>query len=1684
MNTATATRAVATLTGAETPRPGTATRRSGPAAAGEGHPDRQLATVPRPAAGETHVDLEPGTMAGGLQAVRAQWGPDGGTVQLAGRAPFTELAGTAAFRADGSLSGEVHLRANLALAGQVLGKMSWQVHGWHPGRPLALPATALRGSTLAVDLRPLPAGSALTPVPGINAEQGTGAATVHLPANTIPPGEPLNARLAEIYRGLGIDTGALRVHPDVPAAGVPAFVSNHHLFLAPGVYGVDSPGMLAVLDQAIHAALAGLAGPVAARPAPASTEPSSGEEPPAADTGIIHATPAGPVTAGDADQPGSAAPQTTAAETTAAPAGPGTTPAAGEGSTGEAGAQAAEGQAPVPVELLMPPAPSTLGPQAAERGRAVSGGARRASRAARTLPDADADVADSRGAVTEPPAETAARAQEELAAELGARPAPSPEIEALCLRIETAIRENRPEDEDELLETDPTQEARDAGATITGSVRAQSAEVGHSFDALATPPPGHPALTPTPVQAPRTGVRDPGIDAARAAPDPIPPENTSLEADVAATDQRIAASGIDTRVTRAIPDGPFGETRAARAELGEAASATPAAIQDTQQQAIDTAQTDMAALQTRALDVLRASRSGTIHRVGGAQGGMVTHEEATRETVAARAQVIYTAAAGDVAEILRDLNSTAMGLWEAGLEKLSGEFHDAVDHTQREVDERHSGIGGALLSVGDYLTGLPDWVTAAYNRAETDFTDGVCTLLRTISTTVNGVVAAAQARINRARTAIDDAFATMEGKFPDWAAEQRAHFSGMLDGLAEQATDAQTSFVTDVSARAIQAVNEVHAEVQALREAAGGLIGRVATAIAEFVEDPARAIINGLLRLVGIPPAAFWALVAKIEQVISDIADDPENFINNLVAGLKQGFTQFFNAFGRHVLEGFWTWLFSGLQTPIPMPRDLSAGALFGFALELMGITWPRVREILVRHVGPTAVEVIEATWELVTTLIERGPEGIVELIKDQLTPESLIDTILDAAVDYLVETLIQQAIIRVAGLLNPVGAIAQAIDMIYQVCAWVFRNAARIFSFVETVVNGLADVVAGNIGALAAAVERSLAQLIPPVIDFLAGMCHLGGLPDEVAQVIVRLQAVVYRAMDRVVGFLAERGRALLARLGVDTTSPAEEETGHDDELGTTVRFRADGESHRLWYQTRGTTGELMVASTPEPLERRIAAWRAKIPNLPEAEQGAATAAVNELAALADDADELGDQLTQAFLAAERDSADELEPPDDAGLEARERALVDKLRTVIGLFGEEHTEEDYLADIAANLPAKGRSYARTIAGQWMPTITRPQLAPPGNEPIWGPADIQDHGALALLAQDATRRELLPWFLVGRQRNPRSAASGTFRSYVFENLNPEPDHPVRAWFLARMGQDTAAHMRATGAAKVSAEDNAELHEKVIAVTFVADGSRWGLFKDLPGDQINALVRTAIRRAGDVVPFLRAMVSPQVYLGVTWELFQSTWEHSPATKNYVKGLFRDIAPGHHEWIPTGYIPQVIKNAIDIKSTPTIVEGFRWVVAQSSLRSPTPWVLHHPTVVDVEEQGQTTQRVALTGHTGAFRIEREGELVSAGTIGTQDFHEWLRQAFSGHNAHGAAAYVWYLASVLPERVWDGSTGNLPQELLQDPVGMLYRTEPGVDESLTIAALAAIQRRNWLAIGSNFADTITAIEQENGT
>ena len=88
-------------------------------------------------------------------------------------------------------------------------------------------------------------------------------------------------------------------------------------------------------------------------------------------------------------------------------------------------------------------------------------------------------------------------------------------------------------------------------------------------------------------------------------------------------------------------------------------------------------------------------------------------------------------------------------------------------------------------------------------------------------------------------------------------------------------------------------------------------------------------------------------------------------------------------------------------------------------------------------------------------------------MIKEKLDPQSIVDQVVQLAVDFMISAVIKAVTPRIIALFNPAGAIIQALEAIYRVLKWIFQNAAKIFTLIETVVNGIADIIAGSIGGL-----------------------------------------------------------------------------------------------------------------------------------------------------------------------------------------------------------------------------------------------------------------------------------------------------------------------------------------------------------------------------------------------------------------------------------------------------------------------------------------------------------------------------------------------------------------------------------------------------------------------------------------
>jgi hypothetical protein len=1123
-----------------------------------------------------------------------------------------------------------------------------------PAPPAPAPATS------AVALVPVRGTDEVVAVEVVEPEaEAGGDAGDEIAASVAQPASP-GEMLAESVRGvlewlLSADLSGIRVHKDpadresARAVHARAFTVGNDIWLGPG----ESENDLRLLAHEVVHVLQGdpqLRRAPAAGAAPAPPKKKKEKKP------------------APGQAPGGAAP----GAATPGAATPGAAPSAAA-SGGGAAAEAA------PVQLQMPEPPSDVSPETRARIDNVQEQAGDAADANADMPPAEEVTSGTRAAVAEPAAEAAGRAQGDVVEGLDQKVAPSPEIEALCTRIYEVIRAKRPPDEDKLVEAKPEDMANQAGGQLDSNVSGDTQRVQGGYDEMGQTPAGDAAPAEQSLETPPATAETPRVNATAATPDAVPAENVSLDADVASSAAQMDEAGMSTEPAELVQSGPIAEARAAQGELATKAAEDPAKIIAQQQEARGKASADMAALQAKALAALRGARGETAGGVGQQQGQMVQQEAVTRENVGTQAQAIFTKAQADVRALLQPLPGTAMERWNTEKTILARQFKDSLARVKKWIDERHSGIGGAILAGGDYLFGLPQWVTDEYDRAEKEFGDGVCRVIREISIEVNRVILACEGIIEQANKDIKAKYDALGPELAEWAAQEQARFAEQLDGLRNEAHKARDDFNKDLVQRAGEAVQEVRTEIHALRQAAGGLLGKVMDAIGRFVEDPAKFIIEGLLELVGIPPASFWALVNRISQVINDIADNPLGFANNLAAGIAQGFRQFFDNIGSHLVGGFFDWLFSGLgSVGVQLPPDFSLKSIITFALQLMGITWDRIRRILAKHIGEKNVALLEKAYELISMLMEKGPEGIFEMIQDKLDPRQIIDQIIQAGIQFLVEALIKTVSVRIIAMMNPAGAIIQALEAIYRILKWIFENAARIFALVETVVNGMAQIIAGNISGMATAVEGALARLIAPVIDFLADYMGLGDLPQKIADVIKGFQGWIEGILDTVIGFVARKAKDLLAALGIGGGS---KEPGTDpDQVGESISFSDGHEGHRLWIKVDGSSATPMVASDdPKPVEGRLREWESRMGTLPsekaaggKSKQEQASTLIAQARRLNSETDQTADAIVRAHAPGAAGAAPAAAGGAESAVVARERQLADVLRQLFALYGDD----------------------------------------------------------------------------------------------------------------------------------------------------------------------------------------------------------------------------------------------------------------------------------------------------------------------------------------------------------------------------------------------------------------------------
>jgi len=983
----------------------------------------------------------------------------------------------------------------------------------------------------------------------------------HEPAPDRRPGErrlPL-ATLDRMEHAFGQRFDDVELHADsaeVPR-GVQAFTRGRHIHLEPGAFEPDTehgehviahelahvaqqsqpsaparPATRAALEADAHqAALAALAGRAASvslfAPASAALGFSNGEPQPRPTS--APGAPSRPAQSARGSAP-APAPRTPGGAS-GSPGGTGGRPTPTARPTATSSKATAPAAAPAPTRaprgdgLLVPEAPRALTPDAAGRLQSTRAGNQGVAAATTTLPTAQQQTTVAREAVVEPQAEQDGRAQHGVVTDVDDRPPPSPEIEEACAHIRQVIRDKRPPDEDKLVEAKPREMAQEAGKEMSAGVEQRAGTVREGYDGIQNSPQGTPSTTPVPATVPPERAETQPVDAGAGTPDPVSSGDVSLEGDVTAQNQKIEDAGMNTEPGKLVEDGPIGDARDGADDLGDMAKTDPQKVLADQAAAIANAKGDMVALQAAAEKTLADARSGAVSDMGKHNTGVKGSEEQQRAQAGEKMKGVFTRTQQGVDKLLQPLSGNAVARWDAGVAQLSSDFEASLAGVKHEIDERHSGFGGFVTGISDHFTGLPESITIKYDIAEAKFADGCTSLIKDISRDVNAVIEDCKKLIELARKEIDDIVHSLPASLQTWAQGEAAKLGKQLDQLDQRVDQTQKSLNQDLIGRANGAVQQVRERVAQLRIEAGGLLGKIAAALIEFAKDPFKAIVNGLLRVLGIPPASFWSLVDKLGDVVGAIAKDPVKFGKTLISGAAQGFVQFFEHFPTHLKEILMGWLFGTMGTAgVPMPTDFSGPSIMVTVLAIVGIDGPLITTMLGGEVSDPE-EAAEAKQELAGVL-SGDPKALVKLLAEHFDPASLIPMIKEAAMSFLIQALITRVAARIAAMLVPGGAILQAVEAIFKVLMWVVTNAARIFTLIESLVSTAGQAVAGNIAGVAAGVEASLVQIIVLVIDFLAGYLGLGGLGAKLKGVIMKVGGKLKAALKKVIDAVKKRAK------------------------------------------------------------------------------------------------------------------------------------------------------------------------------------------------------------------------------------------------------------------------------------------------------------------------------------------------------------------------------------------------------------------------------------------------------------------------------------------------------------------------------------------------------------------------------
>ena len=623
----------------------------------------------------------------------------------------------------------------------------------------------------------------------------------------------------------------------------------------------------------------------------------------------------------------------------------------------------------------------------------------------------------------------------------------------------------------------------------------------------------------TPMKDEPVGNAPGSVGAKEAMPKPVPAEATDLSAGPESVEAKMREAQVTDEQIKKSNEPEFQGALEARDQAKEHSKKAPQDFRKDEQGVLSKAAADAQGLEGTGLTTMHGARGKALGQAKGHKQGAKTADEAKRAKVASDLQGIYEKTKGDVTKLLDGLDGKVDKAFSEGEGRARRNFESYVNKRMDAYKEqRYSGVLGKGRWVKDKLMGLPEEVNRFYADGKTRYLREMDGVIGRIADIVGKTLTAARARIAKGKAEVAKYVKALPQDLKKVGQEAQEKLQGQFEQLEADVEAKQSEMVDTLARKYVEARDALDERIEELKAANRGLVDKAMDAIA--------GVVKTILQLKNM----LLGVLAKAAGVIGDIIADPIGFLSNLISGIKAGLNRFVGNIAGHLQAGLMGWLTGTLgKAGLEMPKSLDAKGIFGLVVQILGVTYQNIRARVVKQVGEPAMSRMEKTVDFFKVLISEGIPGLFGFVKDKIG--DLENTVLGEIKTFIIERVIKAGITWLIAFMNPAAAFIKACKMIYDIVMFIIERGAEIMSFVNSVLDSIAAVVKGNIGAMAERIEQSLAKALPLAISFLASLLGLGGVADKVRSVIDKVRAPVTRAIDKVITGVVKRARKLFAK-------------------------------------------------------------------------------------------------------------------------------------------------------------------------------------------------------------------------------------------------------------------------------------------------------------------------------------------------------------------------------------------------------------------------------------------------------------------------------------------------------------------------------------------------------------------------